>query len=259
MKDYNAWYVADLGSSVLLWIRLADNKHMPYDMRDKTDFFVNINRSAVNLGDKVTMEIDDQAEESPKAEAPSTTASASAQKTEPKPAAASPVRINLSVTGFAAQLDQIVSDYANGFNSIRGDSIPREKDFILLSKEYKSKISLEGSKSSILSEEMFSRRLSFTARYGEYNDSTTARKEFDGLVKKVDEAQISCCSFVKLDESPSDVMTTQAYIPFDLSGKMLPEYKDLMIEVSILKSFNFDANTYKMSDVWLVRISVRQI
>jgi hypothetical protein len=234
MKDYNTWYVADLGDDVvLLWVPMAENKHMPANMRDKTDFGVTIRKSSVALGEKKKLIIEGD-ESAPPA-----------------------ISINLAAKGFSDQLSNIVADYGNDFTTIKGDSIPGKKEGFLFNKEYTSLISLEGSEASLLSEEIFSGTLSFTARYGEYKDSIAARKKFDELVKKVDDAKISCCRWVKVDENTSEVLTTQAYIPFDLGGNMLPVYKDVMIEVSILKSF--DLADWKMTDIWLVRVSVRKL
>ncbi len=230
MKEYNAWYVADIETAVLLWIAMDQNEHMPENMRDKTDFMVLIGRNAVSLGDKIEMNFDEEEEST----------------------------INLDAEGFASQLDNIVADYANGFNTIRGDSIPREKDDFLLGRQYYSKIILEGSEKSQLSADIFSQRLSFSAFYGDFEDSIAARNQFDELVKNVDQASISCCSFVKLDESPSEVLTTQAYIPFDLSGSMPEVYNDIMIEVSITKGFSL-GDDWTLKDEWYVRLSVRQI
>lgn len=230
MKDYNAWYVADIESSVLLWISLEENGHMPEDMRDKTDFMVLIRKDAVNLGDKVVMNLDEEEEST----------------------------INLDAVGFADQLDNIVADYANGFKTIKGDSIPREGNDFLLGKQYYSKIILEGSVTSQLSADFLSQRLSFSANFGDFTDSIAARRKFDELVKKFDEASISCCRFVKLDESPSDAYTSQAYIPFDLSGTMPEAFKDMVIQVTITKGFDI-SDDWTMTDEWYVRLSVSKI
>lgn len=236
MKEYNIYYVADIGSdAVLLWVPMQLNQHMREDIRDKTDFLIMIGREAVVLGDKVSLFGNDNNEE---------TSSQSASST-----------IDINAVGFADQMIIIVADYANGFENIKGEHI-KEDGGLSLGNNVQSKIKLENSIESYLSETILSNQLTFIATYGDYYEKEEAVAVFRDLVSKLDRIKFSCCTFVKTDEYSSDVILSQAYLPFNLSGNMKNEFKDMLIEVDVTKSFRFSED-FKLTDIWFVVLRVR--
>jgi len=237
MKQYNIYYVADIGSdAVLLWIPMEINKHMPEDMRDKTDFLVMIGKDAVQLGDKVSLYGDAENEDE-----------SSNSQTSP---------IDMNAVGFEKQLINIVADFQYGFKHITGEVIKAEEGSLDFGENFTSQIKLEGSDESYLAKVMLSRDLSFIATFGDYLKKDEAISKYRQLISRIDKVVFPCCTFVKNDEYSGDALTNQAYLPFDLGGKMADEFDKIVLEVEMIKGFKL-TDDFKLLDEWSVVLRVR--
>ncbi len=237
MKNYNIYYVADIGSdAVLLWIPMEINQHMPEDMRDKTDFLVMIGREAVELGDKVSLFGSTESEEE-------------SVKSNTSP-------IDLNAAGFEKQLINIVADYQYGFKHITGELVKPEDGSTDFGNNFTSLINLEGSVESYLTKVLLSKDLNFIATFGDFLKKEDAIAKYRQLIARIDKVVFPCCTFVKMDEYSSEVILSQAYLPFNLSGNMKNEFKDMLIEVDVTKSFRVSED-FKLTDIWFVVLRVR--
>jgi hypothetical protein len=245
LKQCNTYYVTDLGKDlVLLWISKEKNQHLPAEMLDKSDFLVVIGKEAVELGDKVSLYGDNKTVE------PQTVS-------EPVVSAPKPV-INLNSIGFHDQLVNIVADYQNQFKTLTGDLIPEEEGSISFTRQYKSKILLTGAVNSYIAEDKMNYKVSFIADYGDFSDKNVAIAKYHQVVALINRTEFPSFSIVKIDESVNESITSQAFLPFDMGGKMAPEFKKMVLEVNLTKSFSFTED-YKMVDRWSVYINVRTI
>lgn len=234
MKDYNTYYVADIGeNAVLLWVPLHLNEHMPEDMRDRTDFLIEIRKDAVILGDKIALSLSD--EDNPE----------------------EPSLVDLNASGFGDQLASVLADFENGFETIKGELIPKEEDALNFGNEFNSLIGLEGAEKVYLSEVLLSKDLTFVATFGDFSDSLQALRKFYELVSQIDEATFPCCTMVKLDENSSSVITSQSYLPFDINDQMSEIYDNMVLEVEMITSFEFV--DLKLKDVFMVVLRVNHL
>lgn len=237
MKDYNIYYVADIGSdAVLLWIPMEINQHMPKEMRDKTDFLVMIGKDAVVLGDKVSMYGTNEDANNSNGNAKS--------------------EIEINAQGFNNQLINIVTDFGQGFKNLKGLAIKSDSEYSFTN-SFISHINLEGSEESYFSEDILSNDLSFISSFGNFSKKEDAIVKYKQLILKIDKIAFPCCTFEKNDEYLGDVLINQSYLPFDLAGAMPHEFDNILIEVEILKGFNLSQD-YKLIDQWSVILRVRK-
>lgn len=227
IANYKAYRVASLtDNKSLLWIPAGENKHMPKGMIDDYDFYFVIGNGGLQLGDLV---------------APFSKGGAGGK--EPMKGGAVSVAPVQAGNDFASQLNAIVADYANGFKNIQGDLLPKESDLDVITK-YKSKVLLKGASKSYLSAGFGfgSSPMSYIAVFGEPDEKEDIRMRFNSIVNQVDNVKFGCCTFAKSKEILSENIITQAYLPFDISGKMGKEYDGIVIEVAMNKYLSMDAD-----------------
>jgi hypothetical protein len=125
-------------------------------------------------------------------------------------------------------------------------------DFI---KTYQSKVALQGASKSYLSAGFGFGNITYTyiAEFGQDAPKAEIRKRFDNLVNQVDKVKFGCCSFVKNDLSENESIISQAYLPFDLNGKMGKGYDKMILDVVMMKYISLDANK---KDNWYLILRV---
>jgi hypothetical protein len=146
--------------------------------------------------------------------------------------------------------------YPTNFQNIKGDKLPEDPNDMFKTEEWYSKIKLEGSEKTIVRKEWLGSSCSVQAYYKEYKSKDDATAKYRELVKKVQDAALPCCSMAQGDEYTSTELTSTAWLPFDLSGKMGPGYDNIVLEVRIIKLLDIDTKTYTTSDKWFVSLSV---
>jgi|GEM_PF-2290830 hypothetical protein len=229
-------YIGDLPPDIaILWVPMADNANAPYHMKFTRDYYLVIKKKGVKLGQK-------------------TTPSGAGLK-DNKPASAT--NINTSGTRFADQLPQIVADYANNFANVKGEKKP--DDGMFKNNDYQSRIKLEGSQESYVASAMLSSRLSFIASYGNFGSKAEALRKFNAVVAQIDACRFPCCTFVKNDPLDYSSTYTQAWLPFDLSGKMGPSYEGIVMEVQMIKTVDIKGEFKGSDDVWTLVLRVRKL
>ena len=244
LANYKAYRVAALNDDKsLLLIPAAENRHMPQGMIDNYDFYFVIGDKGLQIGDMLD---------------PFSKGGAGSKDPMKGGGAVSVAPVQAG-NDFASQLNAIVADYANGFKNIKGDLVPKENDLDVTTK-YRTKIALRGTSRSYLSAGFGfgNSPLSYIAVFGEPAEKEDIRKRFNSIVSQVDNVKFGCCTFAKSKEIVSDNMITQAYLPFDINGKMGKDFDGIVLEVAMTKYLSMDADKqnywslvlriYKMED-----------
>lgn len=243
LNDYKAYMIAEYDGKYILRIPVAENKFMPYDMRPAHDIYFVINKTDVTVSNSYS--------------GSTTTTTTKDYGTsnaflDTRPASNS----NTNVVGFAAQLNALMEAYPTNFQNIKGDKLPEDPKDMFKTEEWYSKIKLEESEKTIVRKEWLGSSCSVQAYYKEYKSKDDATAKYRELVKKVQDAALPCCSMAQGDEYTSTELTSTAWLPFDLSGKMGPGYDNIVLEVRIIKLLDIDTKTYTTSDKWFVSLSV---
>lgn len=238
MNDYKAYMIAEYDGKYILRIPANENGFMPYDMRPARDIFFVINKADVTLGK-------------------SSTGSSAEYGTSNTFLDSRPATVNYNnVVGFGAQLNALMEAYPGNFENIKGDKLPEDSKDAFKTQEWYSKVKLEGSEKTIVRKEWLGSTCSVQAYYNEYKSKDDAMNKYRELIKKVQDAALPCCTMVQGDEYTSSEITSTAWLPFDLSGKMGPGYDKIILEVRVIKLLDIDTKTYTTSDKWFVSLSV---
>jgi hypothetical protein len=239
MNDYKAYMIAEYDGKYILRIPANENGFMPYDMRPARDIYFVINKTDVTLGS-------------------SSSGSSSAQYgTSNTFSDSRPATVNYNtIVGFGAQLNALMEAYPGNFENIKGDKLPEDTKDAFKTQEWYSKVKLEGSEKTIVRKEWLGSTCSVQAYYNEYKSKDDAMNKYRELIKKVQDAALPCCTMVQNDEYTSSEITSTAWLPFDLSGKMGPGYDKIILEVRVIKLLDIDKETFKTSDKWFVSLSV---
>ncbi|MBX7242560.1 MAG: hypothetical protein K1X92_12530 [Bacteroidia bacterium] len=225
-KDYNVYYLGEFMATepvAILYVALDENMHMPENMQplDEDGFILLFKKSAVTIGESIGVE----------------------EITE-KP----------SADNFETQLNTLLEGLKDDFKNIKGNQIvEKEGGLASLSKEYQSRIVLDGSEKTVIRENL-GFNYSAQAYYGSFRSKEEAMDIYHQLVQKVEKASLTCCSFVQDEQDLENIITT-SWIPFDLSGKMDTRLKDIVMEVRVIKLLGIDDN-FKSFDEYSVSLSV---
>ncbi len=238
MNDYKAYMIAEHDAKYILRIPASENGFMPYDMRPAHDIYFVINKTDVTVGK-------------------SSTGSSAEYGTSNAFLDSRPASPNYNnVVGFAAQLNALMEAYPGNFENIKGDKLPENSKDIFKTEEWYSKVKLEGSEKTIVRKEWLGSTCSVQAYYNDYKNKDDAMNKYRELVKKVKDTAMPCCTMVQNDEYTSSEITSTAWLPFDLGGKMGPGYDKIILEVRVIKLLDIDKETFTTSDKWFVSLSV---
>lgn len=235
MNDYKAYKIADFDGKYILRIPASENKFMPYNMQPSHDIYFVINHADVTIGQ-------------------SSSGSSSSYNAEPVKTTSSSNSYSSNPIGFEAQINALLEGLPDNFEHLKGDKVPTKPNDIMPSEEWYSTVKLEGSEKTIIRKQWLGKQQSMQAYFGEFKTKSEALDKFNSLVKKVDESKTTCCTLVK-SENDNETIKSTAYLPFDLMGKMGPGYKDMVLDVTITKTFDFDKD-YKMLDRWSVSVAI---
>lgn len=153
---------------------------------------------------------------------------------------------------FEQQLNKWIDALPAKFENIKGDKIPVKAGAIMPNDDWNCKVKLEGSEKTVVTEAWGTKEASVIAYYPEYKTQYEAIEKYRTIISKIQAAKINCCTMVQSKEMASDEMTITNWLTFGASGA----YANMVVEVSYLKTFIFDPNTYKKEDRWLVTVSV---
>jgi len=238
MNDYKAYMIAEYDAKYILRIPASENGFMPYNMRPARDIYFVINKTDVTLGK-------------------SSTGSSAEYGTSNAFLDSRPATVNYTnIVGFGAQLNALMEAYPGNFESIKGDKLPENSKDVFKTEEWYSKVKLEGSEKTIVRKEWLGSTCSVQAYYKEYKNKDDAMNKYRELIKKVSDTAMPCCTMVQNDEYTSSEITSTAWLPFDLSGKMGPGYDKIILEVRVIKLLDIDSKTFTTSDKWFVSLSV---
>lgn len=228
MKDYKAIWVTDFDDMTLLYINPDYNKHMPADMQPpESGIFFVLKSTGVSKEFSATQSVE-------KGSVPAYTPG-----------------------DFESELSAIISDYRYNFENIKGEMRKKDEDGLFAGiedDEFDSKIKLTGLEDSKVRRSFIGKAQSFQARVGEFADKGEADEQFARVVAQINEMKLPFGTAVS-DDKDMDNVKYNIWMPFDLSGKMDPKYKDIIVEVQMMKFPHFDEN-YKLSDRYTVMLSV---
>jgi hypothetical protein len=146
----------------------------------------------------------------------------------------------------------LVNAYPARFGDVKGDK-REDKSGLNLDTKYESKIKLDGASDIYVNEGLLG-SISLYADYGDFKTYAEAEAVYKGVADKVGTAKITCCQWVKNDSKLENI-TSSYWLPFDISGKMDPGFKDIVVQVQIIKGFDFDKD-YKMHDSYSVSLTI---
>lgn len=228
MKEYKAIWITDFDDMTLLYINPDYNKQMPADMQPpESGIFFVLKTAGTRKEFSATQKIDNGSME------------------------------DYTPGDFESELSAIISDYRYNFENIKGEMRKKDEDGMFAGiedDEFDSKIKLTGAEDSKVRRSFIGKAQSFQARIGEYEDKAEADEQFNQIVDQINEMKLPFGTAVS-DDKDMDNIKYNIWMPFDLSGKMDPLYKDIIVEVQIMKFPHFDEN-YKLSDRYTVMLSV---
>lgn len=230
MVDYKLIFVTYYGEkneNVLVYCPAAMNKHMG-DLAPERDLAFAFQAKGVKVLD--------------------------AQKSEPAPA---PSPVSIDNSSFAAQLNTACKDFPNNFSTIKGVVIKREENSLDFSENYVSKVQLKGAKSTIISKQLLGGKWSFHASFDDFRDKNLALSKYKALCEQVAQSKFECCTFAS-SENIDETLTSTAWLPFDLNGKMNGRLKEVYIEVRLIKFLGIDEK-FKTYDKWSLNLYVWEI
>jgi hypothetical protein len=224
LRRLSAYYIADLPQNlVVLWIPLGENKHLPSTLLMPRDFYLIANRDAVTLG----------------------------KKTRPGGPGIQLIQSKEPIYGFSNQFPLIVCDFGNNYANLKGYF----KRYSALSEFYYSRLDLEGAEETTVF--VSGRTPGFLASYGQFPDKASARRKFEELVERINNAKIPCCTLVEMDLFESRNLISQSWIPF---GKAAGNpFARLLIETEMVSIPNLTGKFNGSNDIWqlVVRIKAR--
>lgn len=230
MADYKVYYLTTVDEKAVLFIPSAENKQMPADMQPVGDIYFLLSRSAVEVNGASTP-------------AP-VTLTTPVPTTKPTAAPAA---------GFAAQMNNIVQDYANDFIHLTGAQIDEDEDGLVI--QYSSEAPLEGAASLFFIEDLMSATTSFHAEFPGSPDPAVAVKAYRALVKKVEALKLTACKLSKQEEQVEGNVHKQVFQAYDPAGKLDLAYQGMLLEVRIIQGEVFDKNGQTVSN-WYVMLEV---
>lgn len=245
LQSYNTRYIADSdNNNAILMISYENNMHVPISFRPPNGqpiYFV-ISKSKLALGSKVKW-----------------TSASGSSASETKKISLSDLKIT-NTDNFSVALQKICLDFENNFSSIQGSKIEPDKDETLasLSTEYVANIKLPNAEKCIIYKGLLQKSNSYIANYGSYKTPDEAKAIMNKLVSQIDDTKFGY-SLVKNDLIEAESLTNQAYFPFDMNGVLSEKQKNMLIEVEMLKAFDFDKETFKLSDIWMVVLRVKDL
>lgn len=241
MNDYKAYKIAEFDGMYILHVPVAENNFMPYSMQLFHDIYF-----VINMGD-VTL---------------STTAATSTNSSSGNTAYDFfsgesfddwlNTKGGSSAVNFEQQLNKLIDALPGNFASIKGEKTPGKPGGVMPNDEWESKVKLEGAEKTVVTEAWLSKEPSVMASYPEYTTKSEAIEKYKELISKVAAAKINCCTMVQSKEVAAEVTAITNWLTFGSDGA----YSNMVIEVSYMKTQSFDKTTYKMTDRWLVYVSV---
>lgn len=207
MSAYTAYYIARVSKSVaVLVVPAAENRDMPADMQPTSDIYFLILDNGIEFEDE----------------------------TEPM---ASEIA---STEGFAAQINEIAQDFANGFVNVVNMQIDESEDGMVVM--YGTLVPLEGTTALYFIEDLFAATTNFHAEFPGSTDPAVALKSYQALILKIESLQLTCCGLSKLDELVNGNRRRQIFNTSDSKGNMEQAFQNMAIEISIEQGETFDKN-----------------
>jgi len=234
----------DLGDGrLLLWVPVAENGHMPPNLRPTRDFFVLIGASGIDVPTNATWYNGDASGSSSLGSIASSSSSASSTSA---PAASG---------AFGDALNQLILALNTDFSSIKGPVIPEDDSLSALSREYVSTVQLPGGQQTYLADTRDGTRL--IVPFGSFPDEAAAKAKLNEVVAQIDASALPCCTLIK-NENILPNLHTIYYLPFDLGGRMGPGLKNVILEVEMGKGVRIDTSggSVKTYDQWTVNLRI---
>ncbi len=141
--------------------------------------------------------------------------------------------VKSNATAFNTSLNKLIEGYPD-FSSLKGNLISAKATFFD-NNEFASKVSLEGSTSTVLQAKFEVIDVVF-ADFGDHRDEAKAKEVYQNLVKQIDESSKCCCSFVK-----NIIGGTTAWLPFTCAQE--EKFKGIVLEANYMEIPAYDKNT----------------
>ncbi len=216
MNDYTLFFMEMLNEHVaLLLAPRAENGSMPADMRPANDIFFVINVFAIEENSLETSEENHQ--------------------------------------GFAAQMEAITQDFKYGFSNVVNGIL--EKDIDGMAIYYGTQVPMDGADEIFFLEDLMSASTQFHAGFPGHTDPAKALVNYQNLVRKVEALSLSCCTMTKSTEIVTGNSRRQPFYTLDPHGKLAPEYKNMVIEMSLERGETFD-DEGQILDYWFPVLAV---
>ena len=222
MANYTVYYLTALTKSLaVVVVPAAENKHMPANMQAAGDIYFVVTGSAVEFKN-----------------------------------AATPVVANVAPAfsaTFAAQMNEITTDFANGFVNMTNEVIGEDEDEMII--VYGARIPLEGAAELYFSEDLYAASTSFHAAFSGSTDPAVALKFYRELVRKVESLKLACCGLSKSEEQVDGNRRSQQFNTYDPKGEMSIDYQNMAIEVRMEQGEIFDKDGQLVSN-WITVLDI---
>lgn len=216
MYDYTLFFMDMLNEHVAIVLApRAENSTMPADMRPVNDIFFIVNVHAI---------------EEKSMEAP----------TE-------------SYQGFAAQMEAITQDFKNGFSNVVNEILHEDVDGLAI--YYGTQVPMDGADEIYFLEDLMSSSTIFHVGFPGHTDPAKALVAYQALVRKVEGLSLGCCTMTKSGETVEGNTRHQPFLTHDPKGNLAPEYKNMVIEVSLERGETFD-DEGQILDFWIPVLAV---